>query len=284
MSIRIIHGENMLQKFLTSTRRNITSCRSFFRSGASVFSQDIYCNSSMFRPQVRHFSYDALYKDENLTSLVASKSMKIEAVSKDKEGLEICQDICAILAIDDVEKFHHHIACFYERSTLGMKANYGGLFNNYLTAIKNGVASARSFSRDPEEVVRVIRENYAKGYSHRFGRLICNFSNYTARASHLYGDKEQGFLYFEDVHNLITAYNRFGMSHNKDENSCFLLLTHTQTRNMIKECKLTPEAALAYAQEFDKNPRAKNPLSGVFQEVQKKNLEIQNSLIVGIGS
>jgi hypothetical protein len=204
---------------------------------------------------------------------------------KERE-LIVCQKICSnFYDTIDFKKFHQDLKVFFERGGQHMRDQYKGDFLFFLTSVRDGMNKALESASDRGNAIRALADAYGGRY-YSFGRAVCNFCNLTARAAHLYGDPEKGYLNFNMVKGLVDQYNRYGLtSRGLDENSIFLILCHNDTKKMIKSGALTPKEAWRFAEEIESHASflrhgypQDNPLSAVAKKIHDRNFAVRSML------
>lgn len=202
-----------------------------------------------------------------------------------KEGIakRICADIASQFAegpgANDIYK---HLSAVFFRGQQHFREQYADNFCTYLEAVRDGLNKAIKHSHDKNKALQILSKDIYGVF--RGGTMLCDFSNLTARAAHLYGDPSRGGLTFETVYDLLKDNNRFALhNHGRNEyteNSVFSILAHKEAKKII-EGGLTPKEALQYAQavgNFDNLNYAKNnPLSSVASKIHDKNHNIRSS-------
>lgn len=180
--------------------------------------------------------------------------------------ISVCNEASKSLELNP-EIFHRNLALFFMRASDTMKKNYGDSFLNYAIAIRDGITKAIVFSDNRENVIKELITAYGKIRTSADGALIWNFSNFTARANHLYGLKEEGFLFFEDVKKLVERNNISGLN-GEYKDITFQLVTQLEVRKLIALNQMSPLDAVSCAARLCKNKADKNILSNLFIKLE----------------
>ncbi len=231
---------------------------------------------------MRHIDGNSRAKIKNMFRAIEEKKPKfsypssgisnikqiVKQVNSDRT-FEICKEAARLIGVDPA-MFRENLATFFIQGNKTMQKNYDNSFLKFAIGIRDGITKAITFSDDRCETKEELMNLYKNGEVYRQGVALWDFLNVTGRPSHLYGLKEEGFFYYEDVKGFVERYNRFGL-HGKDEDSTFQLLTRKETRELIRNGELTPLDALCYAEQLRLDPNADNILKDVYHKILSSN-------------
>jgi len=209
------------------------------------------------------------------TTISTSHIFDHQKSTHNSEIVRAAEGIVSLLGreIGDNKNISAKMALFFGSCEPNVKGRYDGVAVNFILATREAIIKALDAAEDKNEAKKILSESFKSTYYNINNKQVWNFCNLTSRASHLYRPNEEGGLSFEEVNSLVQAYNRYGLTRiaGGNQNSVFILLCHSDTREKIINGEISPREALGYAVALNKDDRVQNPLSDIAEEVFYKN-------------